>query len=134
MKEPIEDVIKKQILTPLASLTLSSEEEELVKKGFVYEKSPEILTRGHITSRVKRIVAGSQVADFLFSPIKFSFPKVISIYGIIFKFIRSFKCRNGKHVESSHRFLMFPAISSHDRPQGENVFLLEEVKKNHQVL
>ena len=59
MREEIDDVVEKGILTPAKSLRLTDEQENDYKKGFVFEKTPEILTRGHLimlaTSRIEKV-------------------------------------------------------------------------------
>ena len=59
MKGEIDDAIDQGILTPANKLRVTDEEEDSFKKGFVFEKSPEILTKGHVvmlaTTRVEKV-------------------------------------------------------------------------------
>ena len=45
MKGDIDDAVEQGILKPANELRLTDEEEDSYKKGFVFEKTPEILTR-----------------------------------------------------------------------------------------
>ena len=47
MRNDIENVVEKGVLTPVLELRLSKDDDEDFDKGFVHELSPEILTRGY---------------------------------------------------------------------------------------
>ena len=59
MNREIDDAISNGILTPIADLRLNKEEEEAFNKGLVFEKTHEILTRGHptiiLTTRIEKV-------------------------------------------------------------------------------
>ena len=74
MRCDIDEALEKGILTPIANLRLKKEEEEDYNKGMVFEKSHEILTRGHpvmLHTRVENVQARSEFSDYLISPTKF---------------------------------------------------------------
>ena len=100
MRGEISDAVDKGILTPISRLRLNDEEEEDFKKGVVYGKTPEILTRGHptvlINTRVENVKSRAEFSNYLLSPTKYKFEKVIRIYATVFRFIKSFKCLKDK--------------------------------------
>ena len=115
MKKPIEDAVASGILTPLEKIKVSSEEEKTYNEGFVFERSKEILTPGHpvvmtASTRVQKVAARAEFSSYIISPTKFSFDKCVRIVGIVFKFIRSFKCRKKKHMVQEVRFQMFTVM------------------------
>ena len=100
MNEEVDDAVSQGILTPAANLRIKDEEEEDFNKGFVFEKTPEILTPGHITvllnSRVENVKARAEYSQYLLSPTKFKFEKVIRCYAMVWRFLKSFKCLKNK--------------------------------------
>ena len=62
------------ILTPSKALRLTDEQEDDYKRGFVYEKTPEILTPGHIvtmtTTRVEKVKERQEFFNYLVPPNK----------------------------------------------------------------
>ena len=99
MTGEIDEAVAQGILTPIANLRLNEEEEKFYNDGLVYEKSPEILTRGHtvlLASRVEKVKLRVAQVDYLISPNKFKFVKIVRILAIVMKFVRSFKCVKGK--------------------------------------
>ena len=100
MKEEIEHAVDKGILTPAANLRMTEEEEEDFRKGLIFEKSPEILTRGHCVmlnrERINKVKGRAELSRYPLSPTKFKFEKVVRTYAIIRKFLRSFKCVRDK--------------------------------------
>ena len=97
MKGKIEDAVTSGILTPIEKIIVKSEDEDSYNEGFVFEKSKEILTRGHpvLTSkRVDKVLERSTFSNYLIPPTKFSFEKTVRIYSLVFKFIR--RCRKEK--------------------------------------
>lgn len=85
MTGEIDEAVAQGILTPIANLRLNEEEEKFYNDGLVYEKSPEILTRGHtvlLASRVEKVKLRVAQADYLISPNKFKFVKIVRILAI----------------------------------------------------
>ena len=113
MREEIDDAVKKGILMPAKSLRLNEEEEDDYKKGFVYEKSPEILTPGHfamITSLgVEKVKERQEFSNYLIAPNKFKFEKVVRILSIVRKFIRRLQSKRTrtKYLDTNMKFQMF---------------------------
>ena len=113
MQEEIKSAVEKGILTPASSLVmLSEEEEDLFKKGFIFDKTPEILTRGHLVlpSRVEQIAGRSVFGNYLVNPAKFSFDKVVRIHSIVFRFLKSFEIFRNRLKPTDHNFRMFPCV------------------------
>ena len=102
MKDEVDEAVANGILTPVANLRVNEEQEEDYNDGLVFEKSQEILTRGHQTSalisRTDRVKSRAEVAGYLLLPTKFKFVKVVRIYAIVFRFLKSFKCLRKKFV------------------------------------
>ena len=74
------------ILTPASHLRIKDEDEENYRDGFVFEKTQEILTRGHVLSsvtRVDNVKLRAQAAKYVISPSKFKFVKTIRITAIV---------------------------------------------------
>ena len=87
MTGEIDDAVALWILTPVANLRMNEEQEENFNDGLVFERSQEILSRGHqamvLVSRVENVKARAEVAGYLISPTKFKFVKVVRIYATI---------------------------------------------------
>ena len=79
MRCDIDEALEKGILTPISDLRLKKEEEEDYNKGMVFEKSHEILTRGHpvmLHTRVENVQARLEFSNYIISPTKFKWEKV----------------------------------------------------------
>ena len=100
MRLDIDEAVQLGYIKPASSLRMTVEEEDDYDKGLVYEKIPEVLTRGHVVSpkRVDLIQERAAHARYLIIPTKFSFQKVVRIYSIVFSFIS--KCKRGKPIRS----------------------------------
>ena len=116
MNREIDDAISNGILTPIADLRLNKEEEEAFNKGLVFEKTHEILTRGHptivLTARVEKVKDRAEFSDYLISPTKFKFEKIVRIIATVWRFVKSFKCLEGKLSKKrpDTKFRMFPVM------------------------
>ena len=119
MKRDLAEAMKEKILTPLAKLSMPEDLKEDYDKGFVFDKTKDILTRGHVVTKVICGVAQNKdgidlvysraaTADYLLLPTKYNFPSVVRIVGIVWKFLKSFKCRKGK-LKIKPRFHMLTA-------------------------
>ena len=115
MKESIDKAVETGILTPVSKLRLCEEEKEAFDKGMVFEKTKEILTRGHptvlLSTRVENVKSRSEFSDYLLSPTKFKFEKVIQIYATVFRFVRSFKCLKGRLKPVANKFQIFVSLN-----------------------
>ena len=101
MRKPIADAVKAGILTPIDKVCVSKDEENTYNEGFVFERSKEILTPGHpavfsTNMRIEKVAERSTFSNYIVPPNKFSFDKTVRIIGLVFRFVRSFKCRKGK--------------------------------------
>ena len=132
MNREIDEAITTGILTPIADLRMNEEEEEMFNKGLVFEKSHEILTRGHpailLTARVEKVKERAEFSNYLISPTKFKFEKVVRIIATVWRFVKSFKCLEGKLCRKSSEnrpdskfkmFPTFPVISVIDKSMKE---------------
>ena len=110
MRGEIDDAINNGILTPAKNLKLSSDEESDYKKGFIYERDQEILTRGHmvLTSNLDKVKSRMKVSKYLINPAKFSFDKIVRILSIVHRFVKSFRCIRDKLTRPDHKFTMMP--------------------------
>ena len=96
-------------------------------KGFIFEKGHEILTRGHLaySAKVEKAQERLNAGNYLFNPAKFPFDISVRILSIIFKFIKSFKCR--KLSKSTHKFQMLPVSSENHENSNEEVDAVKNV-------
>ena len=122
MREEIDDAVEKGILVPAKNLRLDDKEEDAYKKGFIYEKTPEILTPGHAamttaepvsgwypTLRVEKVKERQEFSDYLIPPNHFKFEQLVRIYAMVRKFIRNIQSKpmQRKMLDTSLRFQMF---------------------------
>ena len=96
MEHEIDNVVQQGILTPIADLMMKPEDQTEYDEGFVLERSPDILTQGHLVhlaspERVQRTAARASYTKYIILPTKFNFPKVVRILGIVTKFVQAFK-------------------------------------------
>ena len=107
MKKDIAVAIEAGILTPAENLRMNDIEEEDYKKGLVFERSHEILTRGHsvmLSNRAEKVKERAEVSNYLLSPTKYKFEKVVRCYAVIYRFLRSFRCLKGKFSKQGMKF------------------------------
>ena len=86
MKLDLEEAVNQGFIKPACDLRMSPEEEQDYDRGLVFEKIPEVLTRGHVVTakKVDMIEERAAHSRYLLLPTKFSFPKVVRIYSIMF--------------------------------------------------
>ena len=119
MKMDLDKVVEDGIITPLVKLSMSDELKEDFEQGFVYEKTKDVLTKGHIVTkivcgvtynkeRVDLVYSRAAFAKYLVLPTKYHFPAVVRILGLVWKFLKSFKCSQGK-FKTQPKFKMFTA-------------------------
>ena len=104
MQWDMDKIVEEGILTPIADLTLSEEDKSQYDEGFVFDKTPDILTRGHVTSREDKIATRLESSNYLINPTKWSVDKMFRIVALVFRFLRSFKCRRMFTRDFLHRF------------------------------
>ena len=70
MKGEIDDALEEGILTPASKLRLTEEEDDSFKKGFVFEKTPEILSMGHavmlVNARAEKVKERQEFSNAIF--------------------------------------------------------------------
>ena len=107
--------------------------EEDFNEGIVFERTPDILTPGHIVDienylqqeivtminiKKEKILERAQYSNYPLSPTKFTFDKVVRIYGYIYKFIGRFKLMKQRLQERTKKNLKF------------RMFVAQEIKQN----
>ena len=93
MSWSVQKAIDEKVLKPVSELRLKKEEEDIFNEGCVFEKEPEIYTRGHTVSekRVKKIEDRARFSEYLILPTKFGFRKLVRIHSYIFSFCSKLK-------------------------------------------
>ena len=91
MKGSLDEAIQNGIITPASALRMKEEEELEYGKGLVLEKFPEILIKGHFAfsaDRVSKLTSRAAFSNYIMSPTKYSFPKVIRVTARIFHMMK----------------------------------------------
>ena len=114
MRLPLDAAIEQGYIKTASSLRVKNgEEEDEYRKGIIFEKVPEILTRGHVVNerRVGLMEERANFSKYLILPTKFSFPKVVRILSYVMSFIskaRKNQRMNGEFLfEGQQRFSAF---------------------------
>ena len=96
MRLDIEEALEMGTIKPALDLRIKDEEESEFSKGLIFEKVPEILTRGHIISesRVTKIEERANMSQYLILPTKFNFIKVVRVTSYVMMFVT--KARQGR--------------------------------------
>ena len=116
MRSDMDDVLETGIVTPAANLRLKEAEEDEFEKGFIFEKCPEILVRGHsafVNDRTKQLTSRAIFSNYVMMPNKHSFKKVVRITAWMFKMFK--KQRKAAVCFDDHRFKMFTTVQEDDR-------------------
>ena len=91
----------------MANSRIKDDQEDDYKKGFTFEKIPELLTRGHHVNE-------KRLGQYVILPTKYSFTKVVRIMSIVTGFVS--KLRKGRKMighllaEGKMRFTVFQAV------------------------
>ena len=117
MTESVESAVEVGILTPAKDLTMDLGEREEFNQGFVFEKTQEILTRGHValfSKRAENVGKRLEFSNYIVNPLKHSFRKTVGVISIVIRFIRSFKCVRNKLMinKQTTKFQMFKCLIS----------------------
>lgn len=122
----VEKAIEEEILKPVAQLRLKAEEEDTFNEGCVFDREPEILTRGHQLNekRVSKLQLRASFSDYLVLPTKFGFRKLVRIYSYLISFCSKLKEKVKKRrpdlftgdIKEKLSFSMF-----HVHPSQENL-------------
>ena len=137
MKDTVEAAINAGILKPVDQLRMMEKEEEDYEKGFLFEKTPELLVHGHVSkevfdegsgdrlleeleqnqlinnnavsadTRVEKMAKRAAYSRYIIQPSKYDFRKIVRITGYVFKFIRL--CKFKRLAKADKTFKMFPA-------------------------
>ena len=85
--------IEQNILKPVHELRMQKEEEQIFNEGCIFDKAPEVLTRGHTVNekRVSNIEKRSLFSNYLINPTKYSFRKLVRTYSYITCFVSKLK-------------------------------------------
>ena len=92
MKEPLETVIDMKILKPAKDIILDNEKKKAFKEGMIYD-SLECATTNHIVCGIdcRKIVETENFSNYIYPPLKRSFPSFVRIIAIILTATRKFK-------------------------------------------
>ena len=106
MSWPLQKAIDDGCIKLATDLRLSDEEQKDFQDGVLFEKVPELLTRGHALNqlRVSEIEKRARFSNYVLLPTKFGLKKFVGIMNYVFKFI--VKCRKYKPFNG-------PLLSSH---------------------
>ena len=125
MHNDFEEAVANDIIKPAKMLRMKEEEEEEYEKGLIFERSPEILIRGHFAfsaARVEKMLTRAEFSKYLFSPSKFSFKKVIRITAQMLKFLRLKKLEHSTPMKTV--FKMFVAtLDDEEKPRMDEIKL-----------
>ena len=74
----VDKAVQEEILKPVAELRMKKEEEEVFNEGCVFDKVPEVLTRGHVLNeiRIRKLEQRAFFSKYLVLPTKFGFRKL----------------------------------------------------------
>ena len=100
MKQEIENVLEMEIIKPAKGLRIKDEEESEFRQGLIFERVPEILTRGHVINerRVGLLEERANLSQYLVLPTKFTFVRVVRITSYVMMFVT--KARKGRRTMS----------------------------------
>ena len=96
MSWPVQKAIDEGCIKPALDLRLNDIEKEEFKDGVIFERVPELLTRGHVINetRVSEIEKRARFSGYVVVPTKFGLKKSIRVMVLVVKFL--IKCRRGK--------------------------------------
>ena len=96
MTWPLDKATQQGCITPALDLRISDSEKEEFKEGIIFEKVPELLTRGHVLNkeRISKIEERAKHSDYVLLPTKYGFKMSFRIVMLVIKFL--VKCRRGK--------------------------------------
>ena len=99
----LEKAIAAEVIKPASELRVTKEQEEDYTDGFLIEKQPGVLTRGHVVSetRITKIEQRATFSEYILNPTKFNFASTVRILGYVMAFVT--KC--GKNRRTVGRLL-----------------------------
>ena len=125
MTLPIAEAVEDGSITPAKNLRISDTEKEDYREGIIFEKIPEVSTRGHVLNkeRISKIEERARHSNYVVSPVKYGFKMSFRILVLILKFI--VKCRKSKPFEGPKLSLPIPKIPS--------ILVIDKFKLNSEV-
>ena len=96
MRLSLNEAINSGAIKPALGLRINDDEKDEFKEGIIFDKVPEILTRGHVfnNERINKIEERAVFSMYIVLPTKFGFKFGFKVTMQVFKFI--LKCRRGK--------------------------------------
>ena len=96
MSEPLERAIGDGVIKPAVELRLNEEDENDYLEGMMFDKVPELLTRGHVINdyRLTEIEKRAKFSKYLVQPTRWGLKKFIKVMNRVFIFL--LKCRKDK--------------------------------------
>ena len=96
MKSDLSQAIKVGTIKPASELRLTKDMEEDYSEGFLIEKQPDVLTRGHIANetRIRKLEERATFSEYILNPTKFNFTSTVRILGYVMSFV--IKSRRGR--------------------------------------
>ena len=98
MKMAVNQAITQGSIKPALELRVNDDEKDEFKDGIVYDKIPEVLTRGHALNqdRITKIEKRALFSQYVVLPTKFNFKKSFRITMLVIKFVAKCRSRLGK--------------------------------------
>ena len=124
MHNEFEEALKDDIIKPAKLLRLKDEEEEEFEKGLVFERTPEILVRGHFAFsavRIQKMMSRAEFSKYLFSPTKYNFKQAVRITAQVLKYLKLKKLNSVNPLKTI--FKMFMVIKDEEKSKLNEVEL-----------
>ena len=101
MRLSLNEAINSGAIKPALGLRINDDEKDEFKEGMIFDKVPEILTRGHVfnNERINKIEERAVFSMYIVLPTKFGFKFGFRVTMQVLKFI--VKCRKGKPFNGS---------------------------------
>ena len=113
MKLTVGQAIAQGCIKPALELRMNEEEKDDFKDGIIFEKVPEVLTRGHALNqdRISKIEQRAVFSQYIVIPTKYSFKLSFRVTMLVIKFIvRCRRCRPFTGTKLSSPVEKVPAI------------------------
>ena len=103
MKTTVAKAIAHGSIKPALDLRVHDEDKEEFKDGVVYDKIPEVLTRGHALNkdRISKVEARAIFSQYIVIPTKYNFKKSFRVTMLVIKFAAKCLNRLGKRFQGS---------------------------------
>ena len=125
MKITVAEAIGQGHIKPALELRVKDEEKDEFKDGIVFDKIPEVLTRGHALNqdRISKLEQRALFSQYVVVPTKFNFKTSFRITMLVIKFVSL--CRPGKQFTGPKLSLpleRIPKIFTVDCSQNSDLF------------